>query len=104
MLVVIDDGWAAGRKWPARLAALEDLVDLADREGRLVVLMTTAPAADGAPFQHSGLMTPDEAAGRVLDLSPPALANRQAGGGGGTRRSRVRRTCLLAGGQYRRPR
>lgn len=70
MLVVIDDGWAAGRKWPARLAALDDLVDLADREDRLVVLMTTAPAADGAPFQHSGLMTPDEASGRLLDLTP----------------------------------
>lgn len=70
MLVVVDDGWAAGRNWPARLAALEDLVDLADREDRLVVLMTTAPAADGAPFRHSGLLTADDAAGRVLELAP----------------------------------
>ncbi len=78
MLVVVDDGWAAGRNWPARLAALEDLVDLADREDRLVVLMTTAPAADGAPFRHSGLTTPDDAAGRILELAPlPWSTDRQ---------------------------
>ena len=82
MLVVVDDGWAAGRNWPARLAALEDLVDLADREDRLVVLMTTAPAADGSPFRHSGLLTPDDAAGRILELTPrPWPTDRQGSSG-----------------------
>ncbi len=78
MLIVVDDGWASARNWPVRRAALDDLVDLAQREDRLVVLMTTAPAADGAPFRHSGLMTPGDAADRLPGLTPhPWSTDRQ---------------------------
>ena len=79
MLVVVDDGWASAKDWSARLTALQDLIGLAEREERLVVLMTTAPAADGAPFRHSGLLTPRDAADRLPQLTPhPWPTNRQS--------------------------
>ena len=45
ILVVVDDDWAAARDWPARQAALEDLLTEAEREDRQVVLVATAPTA-----------------------------------------------------------
>jgi Domain of unknown function (DUF4159)/Aerotolerance regulator N-terminal len=49
ILFVVDDGWAAARDWPARQAALGELLAEAEREDRQVVLVTTAPAADDQP-------------------------------------------------------
>ncbi|MGH7030187.1 MAG: DUF4159 domain-containing protein [Stellaceae bacterium] len=50
IILVVDDGWAAARDWPARQAALGDLLAEAERESRQVVLVTTAPSgADTAP-------------------------------------------------------
>src|SRR5262249_45937714 len=43
ILIIVDDGWAAARDWPARQAALIDLLAEAEREDRQVVLVTTAP-------------------------------------------------------------
>jgi Domain of unknown function (DUF4159)/Aerotolerance regulator N-terminal len=43
IILVVDDGWAAARDWPARQAALVDLLGEAAREGRQIVLVTTAP-------------------------------------------------------------
>ena len=48
IILVVDDGWAAARDWPARQAALEDLLAEAAREGRQIVLVTTAPPAGEA--------------------------------------------------------
>jgi hypothetical protein len=50
LILVVDDGWAAARHWPARQAALRDLLAEAEREDRQVVLITTAQAGgDTAP-------------------------------------------------------
>jgi uncharacterized protein DUF4159/aerotolerance regulator-like protein len=49
ILLVIDDGWAAARDWPARQAALTDLLAEAEREDRQLVLVTTAPTATDEP-------------------------------------------------------
>ncbi len=79
MLVVIDNGWAAGRDWHRRTAALEDLIDRAERQDRLVVLLETAPPPDASPVRHSGLLTPGEAAGVAGALQPrPWPADREA--------------------------
>src|SRR3954454_19689950 len=43
LVLVVDDGWAAARDWPARQAAMTELIDRADREDRRVVLVGTAP-------------------------------------------------------------
>jgi Domain of unknown function (DUF4159)/Aerotolerance regulator N-terminal len=70
VLLVVDDGWAAAPRWPQRLEAMTDLVDRADREGRSVLLLTTAPRADGQPIAVSGLMTATQARGVVQALQP----------------------------------
>ena len=49
ILVIVDDGWAAARDWPARQAALADLLAEAEREDRQVVLVTTARTATNEP-------------------------------------------------------
>jgi hypothetical protein len=44
LVLVIDNGWAAAADWPARQAALKSLLSEAEREGRPVILVPTAPA------------------------------------------------------------
>jgi Domain of unknown function (DUF4159)/Aerotolerance regulator N-terminal len=44
IILVVDDGWAAAHDWPARQAALVDVLGEAAREGRQIVLLTTAAA------------------------------------------------------------
>ena len=45
IFLVVDDGWAAAHDWPARQAALAELLAEAEREDRQVVLVPTAPTA-----------------------------------------------------------
>jgi hypothetical protein len=49
LVLVIDDGWAAARDWPARQNAAFDLLAEAGREDRQIVLLTTAPLASDQP-------------------------------------------------------
>jgi hypothetical protein len=41
IVLVVDDGWAAAHDWPARQAAVAELLAEAEREERQVVLVTT---------------------------------------------------------------
>ncbi|HJO68648.1 MAG TPA: DUF4159 domain-containing protein [Rhodospirillales bacterium] len=45
LVLVVDDGWAAARNWPARQVMLANFLDQAEREGRAVMVATTAPAS-----------------------------------------------------------
>src|SRR5215470_236617 len=74
LLLVVDDGWAAAPRWPQRLQAMTDLIDRAEREERSVMLLTTAPRADGQPIAASGLMTATQARGVVQGLTPQPWA------------------------------
>ena len=67
LVLVVDDGWAAARNWPARQTALADLTAQAEREGRALVLLTTAP---GSARPLSGLLTPAQARERIAELQP----------------------------------
>src|SRR5580704_6078476 len=49
IVLVVDDGWAAAHDWPARQAALAELLAEAEREDRQVVLVTTAPTGVDEP-------------------------------------------------------
>ena len=69
VLIVVDDGWASAPDWPQRRRAAAGLVALAERHGRAVVLLSTAPRA-GAPPAPLGPMTPDDAAGLLAALEP----------------------------------
>jgi hypothetical protein len=69
LLLVIDDGWAAASDWPARQATASDLLDQAERSGKNVIILTTAPEA-GEPFTASELMRPAEARDYLLTIAP----------------------------------
>ncbi|MFQ5773452.1 MAG: DUF4159 domain-containing protein [Kiloniellaceae bacterium] len=79
LLLVIDDGWSAARNWPAREAVLDDLLNQAEREGRAVVVLTTARDALEQPPVASGLLPAAEARRLVQGVKPkPWPADRAA--------------------------
>ena len=50
VMIVLDDGWAAAHGWDARKEAASALIDRAERNGRQVILATTAPQASNSGF------------------------------------------------------
>lgn len=61
LLLVVDNGWAAAKQWSPRHALMDQLIADAGREGRPVVLLATAPPADGGAVRASGLLPATEA-------------------------------------------
>ncbi|NBC32619.1 MAG: hypothetical protein GVY13_08080, partial [Alphaproteobacteria bacterium] len=79
VVVVVDTGWAAAADWPVRQQALDGVIDRAERGGRRLIFVTTAPERPNAPIEPSGLMLPAEARGRAETLTPrPWPADRAA--------------------------
>lgn len=70
LLLVVDDGWAAARGWQQRQTLLHSLIDRAERAGQPVMLLTTAPPADGTPLRVSNLMAAAQARAIVQALQP----------------------------------
>ena len=67
IVVIVDDGWAAANDWQARVSYMEDLVTQADRQGRGVVLLSTAlPLTPVTP----GVQSPAEARDTLQALQP----------------------------------
>ena len=60
LLLVIDDGWSSAPGWTTRMAHAERLIQRAERGGRTVALMGTAPAPIDAPTTRKGALRPDE--------------------------------------------
>jgi hypothetical protein len=60
LLLVIDDGWASAPGWTTRLAHAERLIQRAERAGRTVVLVGTAPPPIDQPVTRKGALRPDE--------------------------------------------
>ena len=50
VMIVLDDGWAAAHGWEERKEAAHRLIDRAERNGRQVILATTAPQANPSGF------------------------------------------------------
>ncbi|HVO05075.1 MAG TPA: DUF4159 domain-containing protein [Candidatus Cybelea sp.] len=69
LLLVIDDGWAAGPGWGERQALAEETIAEADREHRGVALLTTAPQANGH-LRPLSLLSAAQAAAQVAALQP----------------------------------
>ena len=46
LLLVVDNGWAAAKHWSERIAVARELLQQAEREGRAVMLLETAPTPD----------------------------------------------------------
>ena len=70
LLLVVDDGWAAGPDWQDRIDAATALIDQAERENLPVILLPTAPPAEGGPVATSGLMPAGEARDLLRALAP----------------------------------
>ena len=78
ILLIVDDGWAAARDWPARQAALTGLLAEAEREDRQVVLVTTAATAtDEPPAALTPLRAADARAEVQALLPKPWPVNRR---------------------------
>jgi hypothetical protein len=79
IILVVDDGWAAARDWPARQAALGDLLAEAQRESRQIVLVTTAPPAGDTALPALAPTRAADARAAVEALQPkPWPVDRQA--------------------------
>lgn len=79
MYVIVDDDWAAAHRWTERKAALDELIDQAQRSGRSVALVRTAPPPKGASAQPVQLMAAADARALVDNMQPrPWPAQRQA--------------------------
>lgn len=61
LLLVADNGWAAGRDWPTRKRTMDELIAQADRQQRPVILLSTAAPADGQPIHASTILPASEA-------------------------------------------
>ncbi|HIJ39100.1 MAG TPA: hypothetical protein HPP80_09410, partial [Rhodospirillaceae bacterium] len=70
LLLVVDDGWAAAKQWAERQAQMTLWLDRAERAGQPVLLLATAPPADGGPIALSSLLPVGQARSRVQALVP----------------------------------
>jgi hypothetical protein len=70
LVIAVDDGWASARDWPERRAWLDELLARAERAGRPVVVLPTAPPADAGPVAASRMMPAAEARALVQGLDP----------------------------------
>ena len=80
MVLLIDDGWASARDWPSRQIMIANLLDQAERQNRLVAVVTTAPhPTEGEPVPVPvTLMSPEDARADVRGLQPkPWAGNRR---------------------------
>src|SRR5574338_1557221 len=65
VMIVLDDGWAAAHSWDERKEAAKRLIDRAGRNGRQVILASTAPQASAPSFG----LTPMPAATAATQLA-----------------------------------
>ena len=70
LVLAIDDGWAAGKDWDARVQQAQALIDRAERENRRVRILTTAQARSDAPQTASDLIRPDAARELIRAIQP----------------------------------
>jgi hypothetical protein len=79
LILLVDNGWAAAQNWTTRQEALRQFIDQADREDRSVVLLPTAPAANGRVAKISRPMNPADARIAAGAMTPnPWPTNRAA--------------------------
>ncbi|MEM7444280.1 MAG: DUF4159 domain-containing protein [Pseudomonadota bacterium] len=79
VLLLVDNGWAAGRDWSARQTILAQAIDAAERADRPLRVAASAADGPGPPPSVSGLMRPADARGWAEQLAPrPWTGNRNA--------------------------
>ena len=84
VLVVVDNGWASGPDWSARLAAAQAVLDQAERRNTPVALLATAAglsAPRATPFMPASVLRPELSALAVLPWSTDRRGAAQVVGG-----------------------
>src|ERR1700733_11132485 len=71
-LLVLDNGWASAGDWPRRMQAANTLLDRAERAGREVALLATAPDGSAAAPQATVPLPVADLRARVAALHPEA--------------------------------
>ncbi len=80
LVLAIDDDWSAARNWSVRQQTMASLLDRAERDGRAVAILTTAPGESRSRPLDS-LMTPEAARDFVHAVEPkPWPTDRAAAG------------------------
>ncbi|RED48026.1 DUF4159 domain-containing protein [Aestuariispira insulae] len=69
LVLVVENGWTAAKGWTGRMDALSAIVDLAGREERGVITVSTAPGADGE-VPAARQMNHDDALSWLKSLQP----------------------------------
>lgn len=72
--LIVDDDWAAARDWPSRRTMMLGLADQAEREGRSMVFVPTAPPQAGVKNDSLELLTPAAVRQRIESLQPKPWA------------------------------
>ena len=70
LVLAVDDGWTAARHWDERRAALDRLIDQAEREGRRVILFGTAPPPGETAPPALSVLRPSDARAEAEKLAP----------------------------------
>ncbi len=70
VMLVVDNGWAAARDWPARQRQMSAIIDRAEREDRRIIVLTTAARSPNEAPEPTGLLRPAEARGLAESLTP----------------------------------
>lgn len=68
--ILVDNGWASGERWSEATAELARTIDRAEREGRGVVLLPTAPSAAEERFPQPALLPAGRAREAAQALTP----------------------------------
>ena len=78
VVIIVDDGWASARDWPARRTYLANLVDEVERAGRTIAIVTTAPPAAGTIRPPPQLMQADDARRLIEAIQPKPWPTRRS--------------------------
>lgn len=80
LVLTVNNGAFSGPNWADRAAVRKDILDRAGREGRQVILLSTAPSKDGSPLKAVGPISAAEAAQLAQEIEPSSWldANEQA--------------------------
>lgn len=70
VLLVVDNGWASAGDWPRRMQAAAMVLDRAERAGRPVALLATAPDGAGAAPQATAPLPVADLRPRLAALHP----------------------------------
>jgi hypothetical protein len=70
VLLVVDNGWAAAGTWPRRMQAANAVLDRAERAGRPVALLATAPDSAGTAPQATAELPVADLRPRLAALHP----------------------------------